>query len=132
LISSDGNWLKFTERSPLPLVASRPLKVDEPRNGPRPRIEISDAPPFSRWVEAPVMVSIASPIESAGRSPISSAASTSETTVSSRFLSIEVWMVPRMPVTWTWSSVVAWAGGVAGVSASCAWASGRAAVAHRA
>ncbi|MNV26818.1 hypothetical protein D3C71_1179440 [compost metagenome] len=119
----------MTERSPLPLVASRPLKVDEPRNGPRPRMEISEAPPFSRWVEAPVMVSMASPMDSAGRSPMSSAASTSATTVSSRFLSIEVWMVPRMPVTWTWSRVVACAGGA---SASCAWASGSAAAVHRA
>ena len=37
--------LKFTDRSPLPLVASRPLNVVEPRNGPMPRIDTSVAVP---------------------------------------------------------------------------------------
>ena len=118
LMSSDGNWLKFTDRSPLPFEASRPLKVANPRNGPRPRMEISEAPPFSRWVEAPVMVSIASPIDDAGRSPISSADRTSATMSALRFWLIDDCTEARKPVTTTSST---WEVGGAGV-AVWAWA----------
>ncbi|CRD55284.1 hypothetical protein BN1263500029 [Stenotrophomonas indicatrix] len=107
MISSAGNMLKFTERSPLPLVISRPLKLVLLRKAPRPRIEISDAPVLSRVEAAPVSVSIASASDGAGRSPMSSADNTSAITVSSRFLLIELCIDSRMPVTWTWSRVVA-------------------------
>src|SRR3546814_19840799 len=71
LVRSEGNWLKLTERSPLPFVASRPLKVAFDRQGPSPRSAISDASPFSRCVVAPLIVWIAGPTDSAGRSPLS-------------------------------------------------------------
>ena len=88
LTSSLGNCEKFTERSPLPLVASRPLMCVALKNGPRPRIVISVAPPFSRCDAAPVIDSRASPMESAGRSPMSSADKPSTTVVDSRLIEI--------------------------------------------
>jgi hypothetical protein len=55
---------------------------------------------------------------------MSSAESTSEITVSSRFLLIEDWIEPRMPVTWTWSSVVAPLAGAGAVAVVAAAAGG--------
>ena len=77
--------LKLVARVPLPLETSRPLMVVLVKNGPYPRIDVSDAPPFSRFVETPVNVDSASPIDSAGMSPISSAFKPSTISVEIRF-----------------------------------------------
>ena len=69
------------------------------RNGPRPRSAISEAPPFSRCVVAPVIVWIASPTDSAGMLPISCEDSASTMAVCSRLVRIELWIVSRRPVT---------------------------------
>ena len=69
------------------------------KNGPRPRIVISVAPPFSRCDAAPVIDSSASPIESAGRSPMSSADKPSTTVVDSRLIEIWSCIVRREPTT---------------------------------
>ena len=117
LKSSEGNCAKLTERSPLPLAASRPLNTVLPKNGPKPRIDISVAPPCSRWDEAPVSVSNASPMDSAGKSPISSADKPSTILVDNLLILIESWIVLRMPVT-SITSVISSTLGVA--SLSCA------------